>query len=63
LKPAWANSLRSYLEKPYYIIELVERLKVKILSSSPSTTKKKKKKKTTKNPPKKDHAQQERPIR
>jgi hypothetical protein len=44
LKSAWANSSkRSYLEKPFTKIGLVEWLKVKTLSSS-STAKKKKKK-------------------
>jgi hypothetical protein len=44
-KPAQANStMRSYLEKSFIEIGLVEWLKVKALSSSPSTEKKKKKK-------------------
>jgi hypothetical protein len=34
--------VRPYLEKPFTKIGLVERLKVKTLSSSPSTAKKKK---------------------
>jgi hypothetical protein len=39
-KPAWANSsVRSYLEKPFTKIRLVEWLKVKTLSSSSSTIK------------------------
>jgi hypothetical protein len=42
-RPAWANSSgRSYPEKPFTKIGLVEWLKMKALSSSPSTTKKKK---------------------
>jgi hypothetical protein len=32
--------VRSYLKKPFTKIRLVERLKVKVLSSRPSTTKK-----------------------
>jgi hypothetical protein len=45
-KPAWKNSsVRSCLEKTHHEKGLVERLKVKTLSSIPSTTKKKKKKK------------------
>jgi hypothetical protein len=44
-KPAWVNSsTKTYLEKPFTKIGLVEWLKVKAMSSSPSTAKKKKKK-------------------
>jgi hypothetical protein len=39
--------LRTYLEKPFTKIGLVEWLEVKALSSSPSTAKKKEKKKGT----------------
>jgi hypothetical protein len=40
-KPAQANSsVRTYLEKPFTNIRLVEWVKVKGLSSSPSTAKK-----------------------
>jgi hypothetical protein len=39
--------LRSYLEKPFTKIVLVEWLKVEVLSSSPRTAKKKKKKKSS----------------
>jgi hypothetical protein len=43
LNPAWANSyLSPYLEKPFTKIGLVERLKLKALSSSLSTIKKEK---------------------
>jgi hypothetical protein len=38
LKPTWVNKFtRSYLEKPFTKIELVDWLKVKALSSSSST--------------------------
>jgi hypothetical protein len=39
--------MRTYLEKPFTKVGLVEWLKVKALSSSPSTAKKKKKKSCT----------------
>jgi hypothetical protein len=44
-KPTRAN--RVYLEKTYHKKQLMEWLKVKVLSSSPSTAKKKKKKKVS----------------
>jgi hypothetical protein len=48
LKPARANSsTRSYLEKPFTKIGLVEWLKVKALSSSPSTAKQQQQQKKT----------------
>jgi ribosomal protein S21 len=40
--------MRPYLKKPFTKIGLVERLKVKALSSSPSTIKKKKERKKKK---------------
>jgi hypothetical protein len=43
-KPTRAN--RVYLEKTYHKKQLMEWLKVKVLSSSPSTAKKKKKKRS-----------------
>jgi hypothetical protein len=44
LKPIWANiSTSPYLKKCFTKIELVEWLKIKVLSSSPSIAKKKKK--------------------
>jgi hypothetical protein len=43
LKPTWANSLRDPIfEKTHHKKELVEWLKVKVMSLNPSTTKKKK---------------------
>jgi hypothetical protein len=48
LKPAWANSLRPYLEKAHHKKGLMEQLKVEALRASRSTTKKKKKKKKNK---------------
>jgi hypothetical protein len=48
-KPTWANSSRNYLENTLHRKELMEWLKVKVLSSSPSTTKKKKRKEKERN--------------
>jgi hypothetical protein len=57
-KPTWANSSRNYLENTLHRKELMEWLKVKVLSSSPSTTKKKKEKKKKETTGMYSHAQQ-----